>query len=73
MAGGSGTSMFSLCEMASIGYAPFILAAPTIKSAKLNWKNYLCWFAFMELWVTCSGYHDHFETELYSISDENKS
>jgi len=59
--------------LASIGSAPFFSATLTITSARLNWKNYSSWSAFVELWFLGQGYRDRFETELGSISDAYKS
>jgi len=36
--------------MASIGSAPIFSATATITSARLTWKNYSPWFAYVEFW-----------------------
>jgi len=59
--------------MASIGSGPFFSATPTITSARLNWKNYLSWFAAVELWFIGQGYHDYLETKISTISEADKS
>jgi len=49
-----------------------LFLAATITMTKLNWKNYLSWSTFMELWFLGQLYHDHLEKEVSAIPNEDK-
>ncbi|RDX86177.1 hypothetical protein CR513_32524, partial [Mucuna pruriens] len=53
-------------KMAILSFGPIFLISrtPTITLGKRNGKNYLSWFAYMELWFLGQGYHEHLEKEL---------
>jgi len=57
----------------SIGFGSFFLATPTITSENLNWNNYSCWSASIQLWFRGQGHLDHLETKLNSIHDADRS
>jgi len=44
----------------------------TITTAKLNWKNYLSWFASVELWFLGQGYHDHLEKGANAVPNDKR-
>ena len=59
--------------MASAGPVFSFSGTPTITTAKLNWKNYLSWFASVELWFLGQGYHDHLEKGVGTVPNDKKS